>query len=81
MILKLYLMCAMMSFTDEMWNIKNPRPIPKAKYYLIQWEAKDFYSFKVKNEWVLRPYRKTDSKLKRVVRNNYWKGRNGRSKR
>ena len=74
-------MCIMLTVADEAWNIKNPRPYPAKQYYALQWEAKDFYSIKVKNEWVLRPYRKTDSKLKRVVRNNYWKERNGRPKR
>ena len=61
---------------DESWNISNPRPFPAAKYYFLQWEEKDFYTFKIKGEWVLRKYRKTDSKLKRKVRNKYWERRN-----
>lgn len=66
---------------DEAWNVRNPRPEPKGIYYRLQWEVKDFYTFQINNEWVLRKYRKTDSKLKRKVRNKYWEKRNGRSKR
>jgi len=62
---------------DEAWNINNPRPFPKGKYYRLQWEQKDFYSVKINNEWVLRKYRKTDSKLKRKIRTKYWEKRNG----
>ena len=61
---------------DETWNILNPRPFPAAKYHFLQWEAKDFYTFKIKGEWVLRKYRKTDSKTKRFIRNKYWEKRN-----
>ena len=74
-------MCALLTLADEVWNMNHPRPNPNKPYNIVKWEAKDFYSYKIKDEWVLRPYRKTDSKLKRVIRNNYWKGRNGRSKR
>jgi plasmid maintenance system killer protein len=62
---------------DEAWNINNPRPFPKATYHRLQWEEKDFYSVKINNEWVLRKYRKTDSKLKRKIRTKYWEKRNG----
>jgi len=81
MILKCYIAVLLCSIVDEAWNIRNPRPEPKEIYYRLQWEKKDFYTFKVNNEWVLRKYRKTDSKLKRKVRNKYWEKRNGRSKR
>ena len=66
---------------DETWNIYNPRPFPVQKYYLLQWEHKDFYSNKIKGEWVLRKYRKTDDETKRYARNKYWEERNARSKR
>ena len=66
---------------DETWNLTHPRPFPKQKYYSIQWEEQDFYSTKIKGEWVLRKYRKTDNEIKREVRKQYWEKRNGRSKR
>ena len=42
---------------------------------MLQWEEKDFFTYKINNEWVLRPYRKTDSNLKKKVRKKYWKKR------
>ncbi len=80
-IIKAYAIMTLSTTIDEIWNINNPRPNPKAKYYMLQWEEKDFYTFQIKNEWILRKYRKTDSKLKRKVRNKYWEKRNARSKR
>ena len=44
-------------------------------FYMLQWEKADFFTYKINNEWVLRPYRKTDSKLKKKVRKKYWKKR------
>ena len=76
MVVKAYILLFLLTTIDEQWNIKNPRPHPKAIYYKLQWEEKDFYTFKIDNEWVLRKYRKTDSKLKRKVRNKYWRKRN-----
>ena len=64
-----------LTVSDEIWNIKNPRPNPKKIYYALQWEKKDFYTQKINNEWILRKYRKTDSETKRVVREEYWKKR------
>ena len=57
---------------DEIWNINNPRPNPKKHYYCLQWEEKDFYSYKIENQWILRKYRKTDSSTKRQAREEYW---------
>ena len=56
---------------DEAWNINNPRPYPSKKYYLLQWEEKDFYK-NIYGYWILRPKRKTDSELKREIRIKYW---------
>lgn len=75
-VLKGYCIIILSTCLDEIWNIKNPRPYPKVKYHTIQWEEKDFYTFKVNGKWLLRKYRKTDTKFKRKVRNEYWKKRN-----
>ena len=81
MILKFYIIAALLTTIDETWNLKHPRPFPKQIYYSIQWEPRDFYSYKIDGEWVLRKYRKTDDENKKEVRNQYWEKRNGRSKR
>ena len=57
--------------TDEVWNIQNPRPYPSQEYYMLQWEEDDFYKNKHGN-WILRPKRKTDSELKKEIRDRYW---------
>ena len=75
MILKFYIIATLLTLSDEIWNIKHPRPYSFKSYYLLQWEEKDFYSKKINNEWVLRKYRKTDTTLKRRVRTKYWKKR------
>ena len=75
MILKLYIVMLLTSALDEQWNINNPRPEPQKTYYRLQWEKADFYTYKINNEWVLRPYRKTDTNLKKKVRKKYWKKR------
>tara|TARA_R100001163_G_C5047282_1_gene184463 strand:- start:1189 stop:1440 length:252 start_codon:yes stop_codon:yes gene_type:complete len=75
-VIKAYAAMTILTFFDEQWNINNPRPFPKANYVMLQWEEKDFYTFKVKGKWILRKYRKTDSKLKRRVRNKYWEKMN-----
>ncbi len=72
MVVKLYIIASLLTLSDEIWNINHPRPEPKKQYYMIQWEKNDFYSYKIKNEWVLRKYRKTDTPLKRRIRNKYW---------
>ena len=61
---------------DEAWNMNNPRPFPMQKYHLMQWEAQDFYSKKIKGEWVLKKHRKTDSETKKYLRHKYWEKRN-----
>ena len=76
-VIKAYCMCTFMTVCDEVWNIKHPRPNPSQTYYALQWEAKDFFSYKIDGKWVLRKYRKTDNKTKRFARNQYWEKRNG----
>tara|TARA_R100001530_G_scaffold93835_1_gene65100 strand:+ start:773 stop:1009 length:237 start_codon:yes stop_codon:yes gene_type:complete len=78
MILTFYVIATFLSFSDEMWNISNPRPNPSKPYFYLKWEEKDFYSYKIKGEWVLRQYRKTDSPLKKRIRSKYWKKRLGK---
>ena len=75
MILKLYIVATILTSYNELWNINNPRPQPKQTFYMLQWEEKDFYTYKINNQWVLRKYRKTDSKIKKQVRKKYWKKR------
>ena len=75
MILKLYIVILLTTAIDEQWNINNPRPNPNKTYNRLQWEKADFFTYKIKNEWVLRKYRKTDTPLKRRIRNKYWKKR------
>ena len=75
MILKLYIVATILTSYNELWNINNPRPHPKQTFYMLEWEEKDFFTYKINNEWVLRPYRKTDTKLKKKVRKKYWKKR------
>tara|TARA_R100000808_G_C2103085_1_gene119530 strand:+ start:291 stop:542 length:252 start_codon:yes stop_codon:yes gene_type:complete len=81
MILKFYIIAAFLTTIDETWNIQNPRPFPQEEYYIVTWEAKDFYSYKVQDQWILRQYRKTDGFIKRRIRNKYWRKIDGRSKR
>jgi hypothetical protein len=68
---KAYTVLTLLSVGNEVWNYNNPRPFPRGKYYVIQWEAKDFYSYKIKGEWVLRPKRKVDSKCKAKARRKW----------
>ena len=72
MIIKYYIVLTLLTITDEVWNINNPRPYSFQKYYMLQWEEKDFYSQKINNQWVLRNSRKTDSYIKKQVRKKYW---------
>ena len=81
MILNFYIIATFLTISDEIWNINNPRRYSYNKYHLVHWEEKDFYSVKIRDEWVLRKFRKTDNNIKRRVRNKYWEKRNGRSKR
>ena len=73
MILKCYIVVLLTTAIDEQWNINNPRPEPKKTYNRLQWEKADFFTYKINNEWVLRPYRKTATKLKKKVRKKYWR--------
>ena len=72
MIIKYYIVLTLLTITDEVWNINNPRPYSFQKYYMLQWEEKDFYSQKINNQWVLRHSKKTDSYIKKQVRKKYW---------
>tara|TARA_R100001079_G_scaffold84678_1_gene47600 strand:- start:130 stop:372 length:243 start_codon:yes stop_codon:yes gene_type:complete len=72
MLLKCYIVVLLTTAIDEQWNINNPRPNPIKTYKRLQWEKADFFTYKINNEWVLRPYRKTDTKLKKKVRKKYW---------
>ena len=80
-LIKAYFIMTFATVIDETWNLTHPRPFPKQIYYSIQWEPRDFYSYKIDNEWVLRKYRKTDDEIKQEVRKLYWEERNERSKR
>ena len=72
MIIKYYIILTALSIVDETWNINNPRPNPKKKYHWLQWEEQDFYPKKYKNKYILRKSRKTDTPLKKTIRNKYW---------
>lgn len=76
MILHLVLLKAsvIISFTfvlDESWNMSNPRPFPKQKYYMMQWEEDDFIKMK-DGSYVLRPKQKADNNLKKYARKKAW---------
>ena len=75
MILTCYAICAFLTISDEIWNIRHPRRYSFKSYNVLQWDDKDFYSVKIDGEWVLRPYRKVDSPFKRHIRKKYWKKR------
>ena len=71
-LIKAYTIITFTVVLDEAWNIGNPRPYPMKEYALLQWEEDDFYK-NIYGQSVLRPYRKTDSELKKAVRKKYWK--------
>ena len=71
MILKFYILATFLTIFDESWNIKNPRPYSFQKYYIVQWEEKDFYRTK-SNKLVLRKKRKADNFIKAYYRRKYW---------
>ena len=81
MIILFYTIATFIITIDEAWNINHPRPNPRKNYHILRWETQDFYSQKIRGEWVLRKHRKTDDETKKIIRNNYWKERNDRSKR
>lgn len=72
MIIIFYTIATLLTISDEIWNINHPRPYSFKSYYLVQWEEKDFYSKKINGQWILRKYRKTDTKLKKRLRKKYW---------
>tara|TARA_Y100000593_G_C4110196_1_gene237564 strand:- start:288 stop:527 length:240 start_codon:yes stop_codon:yes gene_type:complete len=79
MILKAYIIMTFLTAVDELWNLCNPRPYPKQKYYTVQWEELDFFEYNGK--LILREFRETDNEHKKFIRDFYWEKRNGRSKR
>ena len=80
-IIQAYCIMTFATVLNETWNLRHPRPFPKQKYYALQWEEEDFYTQKYKGQWILRKYRKTDSKTKQIIREIYWREINERSKR
>ena len=72
-VITMYTICTLMTVIHESWNITNPRRNPTQVYVALNWEEEDFYSVKIHGEWVLRKKRATDSKIKRRIRNAYWK--------
>ena len=57
---------------NEGWNAKNPRPYPECKYLLINWERDDFRYFPISQHFVLKDYRKSDSKRKAKARRLFY---------
>ena len=78
-IIQAYCIMTFTTIFDETWNLTHPRPFPKQKYYSVKWEEEDFYTKKYKGQWILKKYCETDSKTKRIIRENYWKEINERS--
>ena len=72
-VIAMYTICTLLTVMHESWNITHPRRNPTQVYAMLNWEEEDFYSIKIHDEWVLRQKRKTDSNLKRKIRNTYWK--------
>ena len=70
-LVKAYVFIIFSIVIDENWNANNPRPYPNQIYYAVEWEEKDFYK-NIYGQWILRPKRKTDSKLKETIREQYW---------
>lgn len=62
-------------YVDEVWNLDNPRRIPREEYILCNWNKKDFYPTKVDDKWVLKEHKDDDSPFKRKSRNKYWSER------
>lgn len=68
-----YLIMTLASALDEAWNCAHPRPYPKEKYMVCQWEESDLKLHK--GEWVLRPRDMHDNIIESKVRKVYWKKR------
>lgn len=71
MVIKCYTILTFATITDEIWNLKNPRPYPQDKYYqLANWEEKDFI-FYTNGTYVLREKRKADNITKAEARRQW----------
>ena len=66
-VIKAYTIMTFLTVGDEIWNIKNPRPYPKTKYAIVNWEVKDFILLK-DGSYLLRKKRKVDNKTKAEAR-------------
>ena len=60
---------------DEVWNLDNPRRVPKDEYILCNWNKEDFYPTKIDNRWILKEYKEDDGPFKRKAREKYWNER------
>lgn len=69
-VIKAYTVLTFLTMADEVWNIKNPRPYPKATYQLVNWEEKDFIFLK-NGSYVLRKKRKVDNETKAQARRSW----------
>ena len=65
--IKAYTIMTFMSVADEAWNMMHPRPEPKAKYLLVNWEKQDFI-FLNDGTYILREKRKVDNENKAEAR-------------
>ena len=75
MVIKCYTILSFLTMADEVWNLTNPRPYPKAKYELANWEEKDFI-FYTDGTYVLREKRKVDNETKAEARRLWYERKN-----
>ena len=68
--IKAYTIMTFATIADEVWNIRNPRPEPKAKYIVVNWEKQDFI-FYTDGSYVLRKKRKVDNNNKAEARRQW----------
>ena len=68
-----YTYMTLSSLLDEAWNCANPRPYPKKKYELCQWDESDLKLHE--GEWFLRPRDMHDNVFESKARKAYWKKR------
>jgi hypothetical protein len=59
--------------SEEIWNCSNPRPYPKSKHYVCEWDESDL--MKYKGKWLLRPRDMHDNYFEDKVRKSYWEKR------
>ena len=71
--IKAYTFMTFSSMLGEAWNCTNPRPYPKEKYEVCQWDESDLKLHK--GEWVLRPRDIHDNIIEKKVRKVYWEKR------